>query len=35
MDVPGGPLVWFLANKGEDWRVYAAVVYEEEGRLNY
>ena len=35
MDVPGGPLVWFLANKGEDWRVYTAVVYEEEGRPNY
>jgi len=35
MDVPGGPLVWFLANKGEDWRVYAAIVYEEEGRPNY
>lgn len=24
MDVPGGPLVWFLASKGESWRVYGA-----------
>ncbi|OCL07705.1 hypothetical protein AOQ84DRAFT_294587, partial [Glonium stellatum] len=35
MDVPGGPLVWFLAYRGEDWRVYGAVIYEEEGRPNY
>ena len=35
MDVPGGPLVWFLANHGEDWRVYGATVYEEEGKPNY
>ncbi|OCK85348.1 hypothetical protein K432DRAFT_439332 [Lepidopterella palustris CBS 459.81] len=35
MDVPGGPLVWFLASRGEDWRVYAAFVHEEEGRPNY
>jgi len=35
MDVPGGPLVWFLANRGEDWRVYGAVVHEEDGRPNY
>ncbi|PMD34539.1 hypothetical protein L207DRAFT_467194 [Hyaloscypha variabilis F] len=35
MDVPGGPLVWFLANHGENWRVYAAFVYEEEDRPNY
>jgi hypothetical protein len=25
LDVPGGPLVWFFAFSGEDWRVYAAV----------
>lgn len=36
MDVPGGPLVWFLANRGEDWRVYAGHVKEtEEGRIKY
>jgi hypothetical protein len=35
MDVPGGPLIWFLANRGEDWRVYAAFVHEEDGRPNY
>ena len=35
MDVPGGPLVWFFASRGEDWRVYGAVVNEEEGRPNY
>jgi hypothetical protein len=35
MDVPGGPLVWFLANRGEDWRVYAGHVQEKEGRLKY
>jgi hypothetical protein len=35
MDVPGGPLVWFSANRGEDWRVYAAFVHGEEGRPNY
>ena len=29
------PLVWFLANHGEDWRVYVATVYEEEGKPNY
>ncbi|PVI00615.1 hypothetical protein DM02DRAFT_671842 [Periconia macrospinosa] len=22
MPIPGGPLVWFLANQGADWRVY-------------
>lgn len=33
--VPGGPLVWFLANRGEDWRVYGAVVHEQDGRSNY
>jgi len=35
MYVPGGPLVWFVATRGEDWRVYAAFVHEEEGRPNY
>jgi hypothetical protein len=35
MDVPGGPLIWFLASRGEDWRVYAAFVHEEDGRPNY
>jgi hypothetical protein len=35
MDVPGGPLVWFLANRGEDWRVYAGHVQEREGRPKY
>jgi hypothetical protein len=35
MDVPGGPLVWFLASRGEDWRVYGATVYEEEGKPHY
>ena len=35
MDVPGGPLVWFFANRGEDWRVYGGYVHEEDGRPNY
>ncbi|CZR61240.1 uncharacterized protein PAC_11136 [Phialocephala subalpina] len=35
MDVPGGPLVWFFASRGEDWRVYAASVHEENGLPNY
>ncbi|KAH7086507.1 hypothetical protein FB567DRAFT_72542 [Paraphoma chrysanthemicola] len=35
MDVPGGPLVWFTANRGETWRVYAGTVYEQDGRTNY
>ncbi|RYP08292.1 hypothetical protein DL765_008834 [Monosporascus sp. GIB2] len=35
MDVPGGPLVWFMANRGEDWRVYAGHVQEREGRPKY
>jgi hypothetical protein len=34
-EVPGGPLVWFMANRGEEWRVYGAVINEEEDRLNY
>jgi hypothetical protein len=35
VDVPGGPLVWFTANRGETWRVYAGTVYEDDGRTNY
>jgi hypothetical protein len=35
MDVPGCPLIWFLANRGEDWRVYAGHVQVREGRLKY
>jgi hypothetical protein len=35
MDVPGGPLIWFLANRGEDWRVYAGHVQVREGRPKY
>ena len=35
VDVPGGPLVWFTANRGETWRVYAGTVYEDDGRANY
>jgi hypothetical protein len=31
VEVPGGPLVWYLAKRGEDWRVYAAYVNEHEG----
>ena len=34
-NVPEGPLVWFTANRGETWRVYAGTVYEDEGRVNY
>jgi hypothetical protein len=35
VDVPGGPLVWFTANRGETWRVYAGTVYEDDGRTHY
>lgn len=35
VDVPGGPLVWFTANRGETWRVYAGTIYEDDGRTNY
>jgi hypothetical protein len=35
LDVPGGPLVWFLCNRGETWRVYGATVYEEDEQSNY
>ncbi|KAE9366418.1 hypothetical protein N431DRAFT_419663 [Stipitochalara longipes BDJ] len=35
MDVPGGPLVWFFASRGEDWRVYGAFVHEQDGRPDY
>jgi hypothetical protein len=31
----GGPLVWFTANRGETWRVYAGTVYDDDGRTNY
>jgi hypothetical protein len=30
VEVPGGPLVWFLANRGEHWRIYAAYVVEDQ-----
>jgi hypothetical protein len=30
VEVPGGPLVWFFANRGEHWRVYAAYIIEDE-----
>jgi hypothetical protein len=32
VEVPGGPLVWFLANRGEHWRLYAAYVVEDQGQ---
>lgn len=35
VDVPGGPLVWFTANRGETWRIYAGTVYTEDSRTNY
>jgi hypothetical protein len=35
MSIPGGPLVWFMANRGETWRLYGATVYHEDGRPNY
>jgi hypothetical protein len=35
VDVPGGPLVWFTANRGETWRVYAGTIYKDDGRTNY
>jgi hypothetical protein len=35
VEVPGGPLVWFLANRGEHWRVYAAYVVEDNERPTY
>jgi hypothetical protein len=30
VEVPGGPLVWSFANRGEHWRVYAAYIIEDE-----
>lgn len=30
MSIPGGPLVWFLANQGEVWRVYGCYVTSDE-----
>ncbi|KAH7384373.1 hypothetical protein DE146DRAFT_223961 [Phaeosphaeria sp. MPI-PUGE-AT-0046c] len=35
VDVPGGPLVWFTANRGETWRIYAGTIYKDDGRTNY
>lgn len=32
---PGGPLVWFLASVGADWRVYAAFVSVKEDEPSY
>lgn len=31
----GGPLVWFLSNRGEDWRVSACFVDNTNGEANY
>ena len=31
----GGPLVWFLSNKGEDWRVAACFVDKTDGQISY
>lgn len=30
LDEQGGPLVWFLANKGEDWRLYGCYIETQE-----
>lgn len=35
LEVPGGPLVWFLCNRGETWRVYGATMYEKAEQSNY
>jgi hypothetical protein len=35
VEVLGGPLVWFFANRGEDWRVYAAYIIEEDEGTTY
>ncbi|KAJ4359985.1 uncharacterized protein N0V89_000544 [Didymosphaeria variabile] len=39
MGVPGGPLVWYLAYRGEDWRLYAGHVEVQDGKpkvfINY
>lgn len=35
MDIPGGPLVWFMANHGEDWRVYSAHIEGTEAQPRY
>ena len=31
----GGPLVWFLSNRGEDWRVAACFVDKTDGQTSY
>ena len=31
----GGPLVWFLSNRGEDWRVAACFVDNSDGKTSY
>ncbi|KAF5676902.1 hypothetical protein FHETE_1964 [Fusarium heterosporum] len=35
MDRDGGPLVWFLSYKGEQWRVSAAYVHDQNGKVYY
>jgi hypothetical protein len=35
VDVPGGPLVWFFANAGENWRVYAGYIIERDDVPKY
>ncbi|KAL1592242.1 hypothetical protein SLS60_011319 [Paraconiothyrium brasiliense] len=39
IDVPGGPLVWYFAYRGEDWRLYAGHVEVKDGKpkvfINY
>ncbi|KAF1957856.1 hypothetical protein CC80DRAFT_546912 [Byssothecium circinans] len=35
MKPPGGPLVWFLANRGELWRVYGAYTQERAGKTMF
>jgi hypothetical protein len=34
-NIPDDPLVWFFANRGEDWRVYAAYIVEQEELPHY
>ena len=35
VEVPGDPLVWSFANRGEDWRIYAGYVVEDVGLPHY
>ncbi|KAI9668201.1 MAG: hypothetical protein M1821_001021 [Bathelium mastoideum] len=35
VEVPGGPLVWSIATRGDDWRIYAGYVIENEGLPHY